>query len=690
MRKLLLPLLVSTVLVGSAFAAPRGKPQSAAPSAAAAGPVAPQGTPGPQIGSFGFDIAGMDRAVPAGNNFYGFANGTWARTTEIPADRSNYGMFGVLDDLSRQRTKDILEAAQSDPTSKIGNAYASFLDETAVEAKGLNPIRPWLGEVAALRSKGGYAALLAKASRNGVGGPFGEYIGQDDKQPDVYALNLVQNGLGMPDRDYYLGEDPKLAETRTAYVAHIAKMFALAGEPNGEARAKAIMAYETGIARAHWTRIDSRDATKTYNKMTLAQLKALAPGFDFATYFNGIGATVDYVIVQQPSAVKGIAALIRTTPLAVLKDQLLIRSLDSFAGFLPDALAKENFAFYGTVLSGTPEMEPRWKRGVGFVTDSMGEEIGKAYVARYFPPETKAAADQLVKNIIAAMGRRIDRLEWMSPETKVKAHAKLAAFTPKIGYPDRWRDYSGLDIRRDDLIGNVLRSRNFEHAYQIGKLGKPIYRWEWGMTPMEINAYANFGMVEIVFPAAILQPPFFDPHADPAINYGGIGTVIGHELSHHFDDQGAKYDEHGRLSDWWTPQDVKSFEALTGKLVTQYDAYEPLPGMHVQGKLTLGENIADLAGLTVAYDAYKESLGGKPAPVLDGFSGDQRFYLGWAQVWRRNYREPNLRQRLLTDPHSPSEQRVAEVRNLDPWYSAYDVRPGQQLYLAPEQRVRIW
>jgi putative endopeptidase len=374
----------------------------------------------------------------------------------------------------------------------------------------------------------------------------------------------------------------------------------------------------------------------------------------------------------------------------VLKDQLLIRSLDSFAGVLPAAFTNEGFAFYGTTLSGTPQLEPRWKRAVNFVTNSMGEEVGKVYVSRYFPPETKAAADALVKNIIAAMGRRIDQLDWMAPETKAKAHAKLAAFTPKIGYPDKWRDYSGLEIRRDDLFGNALRARNFDHEYEIGKLGKPIYRWEWGMTPMEINAYANFGMVEIVFPAAILQPPFFDPHADPAVNYGGIGAVIGHELSHHFDDQGAKYNAEGRLSDWWTPQDVRNFQERTARLASQYDAYEPLPGMHLQGKLTLGENIADLAGLTVAFDAYHASLGGQEAPVIDGFTGDQRFYLGWAQVWRRNYREPNLRQRLLTDPHSPSEQRVDEVRNLDPWYEAYRVPPGQTLFLPPDQRVRIW
>ena len=690
----LLPLLAASISLSACASSTVTREevadQTAVVDSASVGPVAPATADRPQIGSFGFDIAGMDRNVRPGDNFFQYSNGTWARVTPIPADKSNYGMFTVLDDLSRTRTQEILDDKKTDPSSKIGNAYASFLDEAAVEARGLAPIQPWLSRIRSLSSRAGYAALVAEADRAGIGGPVAGFVAQDDKNPDEYALNLVQAGLGMPDRDYYLSKDSKIVETRAAYLAHLEKMFTLAGEPNAAARARALLDYETKLALVHWTRVESRDATKTYNMMTTAKLVADAPGFDFGAYFHGIGADVDKVIVAQPSAVKGIAAAVGRAPLAVLKDQLLIRSLDSYAGVLPAAFTNENFAFYGTTLSGTPEMEPRWKRGVDFVTGAMGEEVGKVYVDRYFPPETKAAADALVKNVIAAMDRRIDKLEWMAAETKAKAHAKLAAFTPKIGYPDRWRDYSGLEIRRDDLFGNALRANRFAHEYNVGKLGKPIYRWEWGMTPMTINAYANFGMVEIVFPAAILQPPFFDPHADPAVNYGGIGAVIGHELSHHFDDQGAKYNGEGRLSDWWTPQDVKNFEALTGKVAAQYDAYEPLPGMHVQGRLTLGENIADLAGLTVAHDAYIASLGGKPAPVLEGFTGDQRFYLGWAQVWRRNYREANLRQRLLTDPHSPSEQRVAVVRNLDPWYSAYQVLPGMTLYLPPEQRVRIW
>jgi putative endopeptidase len=649
-----------------------------------------QASTGAQYGSFGFDEKGMDKTVQPGDDFYTFANGNWSKANPIPADKSNYGSFNLLSDLSETRTRGILDTAAKDKGSKIGRAYATFLDTGTIEAKGLAPIRPWLGKIAALKDRAGYPALLAEADRAGIRGPFGGGVGQDDKLPEQYALSLGQSGLGLPDRDYYLSTDAKLVEARNAYRAHIAKMLTLAGEPNAEARAAALLAFETEIAKVSWTRVDSRDATKTYNKMTVADLAKRAPGFDFAGYFKGIGTPVATVIVAQPSAITGIAKLVSTAPLGVLKDQLMLRSLDGYADVLPKAFDAEQFAFYGTVLGGTPEQEARWKRGVQFTSGALDDEVSKLYVAQYFPPETKAAADKLVKNVLAAMGRRIDKLEWMAPETKVKAHAKLAAFTPKIGYPSQWKDFSGLKITSGDAFGNEWRANEWQHQDNISKLGKPLQRWEWGMTPMTVNAYANFGMVEIVFPAAILQPPFFDPKADDAVNYGGIGAVIGHELSHHFDDQGSKYDAHGQLTDWWTPKDIAGFNALTGKLGAQYDAYEPLPGMHVKGQLTMGENIADLAGLTVAYDAYHTALGGKAAPVLDGFTGDQRFYLGWAQVWRRNYREANLRNRLLTDPHSPSQQRAWVVRNLDPWYAAYKPTAGQKLYLTPEQRVRIW
>ena len=678
--------LATTMLAGCA-----SRPVPPAAVAAAVVPVAATpAAPKTQYGAFGLDTAGMDRNVAPGDDFFGFASGTWARNTPIPEDKSRYGMFNVLDDLSRERTRTIIEEQARDPNSRIGNSYASFMDTAAIEAKGLSPLQPWIDEIRAAKSKKDLVALYADADRSGVSIPFRMFVGQDRKASDRYALSMTQGGLGMPDRDYYLSNDPKLADTRAKYLQHLTSMLTLAGEANAAARAKAVVDFETKVAKVHWTRAESRNADKTYNKYTVAELRRYAPGFDFGSLAKGIGADVDYVIVAQPSSIKGIASLIGSTPLPVLKDQILLRSLDGYAAALPQKFDQENFAFYGTTLSGTPKQEARWKRAVNFTVGTMGDDVSKLYVTKYFPPETKAAADAMVKNIIAAMDRRIDQLEWMSADTKVKAHAKLAAFTPKIGYPSQWRDMSGLAVDRADLIGNVMRARRFEHDYQIGHLGQAVRRWEWGMTPMTINAYANSTMVEIVFPAAILQPPFFDPNADPAVNYGGIGAVIGHELSHHFDDQGAKYDLHGNLIDWWTPGDSKEFTMRLDKYEQQINSYEPLPGMHVNGKLTMGENVADLAGLTVAHDAYVASLGGKDPAVIDGMTGDQRFYLGWAQVWRCNQREPALRQQLLTDPHSPCPVRTDVVRNMDPWYSAFGVQPGQKLYLAPGDRVRIW
>jgi putative endopeptidase len=688
MRTLLIALAAGTILGGCAA----DQAQVPPPPVAAAAPEAPAPAPGPkpQYGTFGFDTAGMDKSVAPGDNFYQFANGTWAKTTPIPADKSNYGSFNILDDLSRERTRGIIEEQAKDPNSRIGNAYASFMDTAAVEAKGLAPFGPWLNEIRAAKTKKDLTKLYSDADQLGIGIPFNMFIGQDRKASDQYALNVLQGGLGMPDRDYYLSKDPKLAETKAKYLQHLTNMLTLAGEANAAARAKAIVDFETNIAQVHWPRAESRNATKTYNRFSLAELRKLGPSFDFPAFAKADGMNVDHVIVFQPSAFKGIAAQIGRTPLAVLKDQLLVRSLDAYSADLPQKFDAENFSFYGTVLNGTPQQEDRWKRAVDFTVGALGDDVSKLYVAKYFPPETKAAADELVHNLIAAMDRRIDKLDWMSAETKTKAHAKLAAFTPKIGYPSQWRDMSALVVDRGDLLGNAMRSNRFRHEYEIGKLGGPIRRWEWGMTPMTINAYSNPTMVEIVFPAAILQPPFFDPNADAAVNYGGIGAVIGHEMSHQFDDQGAKYDLHGNLVDWWTPADAQNFQSRLDKLEQQYNAYEPLPGMHVIGKLTMGENVADLAGLTVAHDAYIFSLGGKEPPVIDGMTADERFYLGWAQVWRRNYREANLRQRLLTDPHSPSEQRTSIVRNMDPWYPAFSVQAGQKLYLAPADRVRIW
>jgi putative endopeptidase len=679
--------LLALASAGALVAAVTGGAIAREPAGQAAAPAA-QGKP--QFGTFGFDEAGMDRSVAPGDDFYAFANGTWSKNTPIPADKSNFGAFEVLQDLSDLRTRGLLETAGKDPVSKIGQAYATYLDTAMIESKGLAPIKPLLAWIESRNSPSEYAAVLALTARAGIGGPFGVGVTADAKNPDAYTVGLRQSGLGMPDRDYYLSADPKLAETKVAYQAHIAKMLNLADEPDAEARAAALVAFETGIAKASWTRIESRDADKTYNRMSLGDLQQAAPGFDFATFFRANRLPGDSLIVGQPSAITGIAALIGATPLRVLKDQLIVRALDAYADVLPKAFDAEQFHFYGTVLSGTPQQQERWKRAVQFTGGALTDDVSKVYVARYFPPATKAAADLLVKNIIAAMNVRIDKLDWMAPATKVKAHAKLAAFTPRIGYPSQWRDYAALRIVSGDALGNELRANKWAYDYNRAKLGKPVYRWEWGMTPMTVNAQANPTLVAITFPAAILQPPFFDPNADPAINYGGIGAVIGHEMSHHFDDQGAKFDLHGKLTQWWTDEDVAKFKKLSGDLIAEYDKYEPLPGMHVKGALTLGENSADLAGLNAAYDAYHRSLGGRPAPVIDGMTGDQRFYLGWAQVWRRNYREANLRQRLLTDPHSPSEQRTWIVRNMNPWYAAFGAQPGQKLYLAPEDRVHIW
>ncbi|MEQ1726499.1 MAG: M13-type metalloendopeptidase [Sphingopyxis sp.] len=675
---------VSLAVLGAC--APTTTETAAAPQTAAATP-APASAP--FYGSFGFDQAGMDSAVRPGDDFYAFANGTWARSTAIPADKSNYGMFTALGDLSLERTRTILEEARSDANSNIGRAYASFLDEAGIEARGMAPITPWLSQVRGLRSHADYPALAATADRAGIGTLFGGFVGQDDRIPENYIYTMGQAGIGLPDRDYYLEAAPRFVTIRAAYVAYLERMLTLAGEGNAAPRAAAIMAYETRLAEAHWNRIDSSDATKVYNKMTVAALQALAPGFDFAAYVGGVGAGRGEVLVGQPSAFTGMARAFAQAPIEVLRDQLIVRSLSTYSDQLPAAVADTDFAFYGTTLSGTPQRQIRWKQAVQFAEGVLGDEVGQRYVARYYPPATKAAMDTLVANVMAALGNRIDNLSWMQPATKVRARAKLANFTVKIGYPSQWRSYAGLEIRADDAFGNAWRSNQFEHAYNLGHLGTPLRRWEWGMNPTQVNAYANFGMNEIVFPAAILQPPFFDPNADPAINYGGIGAVIGHEISHHFDDQGAKYDEHGRLADWWTPADVAAFEAAGRQLIAQYDAYEVL-GEHLSGEFTLGENIGDLAGLSIAYDAYKRSLNGHEAPVINGTTGDQRFFLGWAQVWRRNYRDANLLQRITTDPHSPSVQRAWVVRNLDAWYSAFNVESGGRLYLAPEARVRIW
>ena len=645
---------------------------------------------GPQLGTYGFDSSGVDASVEPGDDFFNYANGAWEKRTEIPADKSNYGMFTALDDLSKDRVKGILEAELKKPKSKLGIAYASYLDEAAIEAKGIAPVTPMLKQIRAVKTKAQFEALLPKMAPKGVGALFYGYVGQDDKNPESYIFSMGQAGTGLPDRDMYLLDTEKFEAIRTAYRGFLTKMLTNAGEKDAEARANAIFETERKIATVHWTREDSSDATKTYNKLTTAQLDALTPGLPISKMLKTISPKITEVLVAQPSALTAIAKIYSETDISVFKDQMLVGAMTSYSEVLPKAVDQTVFDFYSKTLSGTPQQQARWKRAIGFVEGSIPDEIGKLYAAQYFPPETKAAVNQLVENVLDAMGRRIDDLSWMQPQTKVRARQKLANFTTKIGYPDQWHSYAKLSMAKGDAFGNNVRANQFAFADNISKLGKPIRRWEWGMLPQTINAYANFGMNEIVFPAAILQPPFFDPKADAAVNYGGIGAVIGHEVSHHFDDQGSKYDEKGRLSDWWTESDVKAFEAAGKALIAQYDAYEIFPGEFVKGEFTLGENIGDLAGLTIAYDAYKASLDGKDAPVIDGMTGDQRFYLGWAQVWRRKYREANLRQRLLTDPHSPSKQRVWVIRNLDKWYEAFQPKADDKMVLKPEDRVRIW
>jgi len=653
----------------------------------------------PEIAPWGFDEAGMDRSVLPGDDFLGYGGGTYLRQLEIPADRSNYGMFTKLRDLSQERTREIIQAAagsHAGPGSagqKVGDYYASYLDEAAIEAKGLTPIKADLDAVAAIRSARAFATALGTALRSYGPSPFLYYVNQDEKAPDHYIPVFYQGGLGLPDRDYYLVDKPAYVEAREKYKTHIARMFTLAGVPAAEAAKKAASIYnlEHKFAEVHWTVVDSRDSDKAYNKWTKADFAAKASGFDWNAFFAaaGLGNQNEY-IVSQPSSFAGMARIVGEADMPVLRDWLAFKTLKDAAPLLPKAFVDENFAFEGTTLSGTPEIQPRWKRGVDAVNNALGEAVGELYVAKYFTPEAKAQADALVRNLIVAMDARIANLAWMTPETKVKARAKLAAFKPKIGYPVKWIDYSALDIVPGDAFGNAKRAAEFEYDRNLAKLGKPIDRDEWFMTPQTVNAYANPTMNEVVFPAAILQPPFFDPNADPAVNYGAIGAVIGHEITHHFDDQGRKYDPTGKLADWWTPEDVKRFKVYTDQVVAQYGAYEPLPGMHINGELTLGENIADIAGLTVAYDAYKTSLGGKPAPVLDGFTGDQRFFLGYSQVWRQKYRDAQLQQQLATDPHTPGNWRPTAVRNLDAWYPAFNVKSGQKLYLPEDQRIRIW
>ena len=650
----------------------------------------------PTFGDWGIDTQGMDLSVKPGDDFNKFVNGQWEAKTEIPADRSSWGGFAVLRDLSDQRTLAIIEdaAKQNAPAGsiaqKVGDFYASFMNEAAIEARGMEPVKPMLAKIDTLTTRDDLARALADNVKLNLGSPIEIGVELDLKDNSKYGVYVGQGGLGMPNRDYYLVDNDRFKATRAKYKTYIADTLKLAGFTNAEARAEAIYGLEEKIAKGHWTSAESRQIDKLYNPVATANLDKDYAGLNWSTYMQTAGlAGQPQVIVTQPSAIKAALALVANEPIDVWKDYLRFHTLKAASPMLSKAFVDLNFGWAQT-LSGTPKLKDRWKRGVDLVNGTMGEAVGQIYVARYFPPEAKAKADELVQNLIKAMDARLANLAWMSPETKVKARAKLAAFTPKIGYPDKWRDYSALTVDRNDLWGNVIRATEFEYQRQLGKMGKPVDRSEWLMTPQTVNAYANPLMNEIVFPAAILQPPFFDPKADDAVNYGGIGAVIGHEISHHFDDQGRKFDMKVNLTDWWTKEDVARFDVLAKRVVDQYGSYEPLPGKKVNGELTLGENIADLAGITVAYDAYKMSLKGKKPPKLGGYTADQRFFLGFGQVWRNKYREPILLQQLTTDPHTPGHFRPYVVRNIDAWYSSFGVKPGEKLYLKPEDRAHIW
>jgi putative endopeptidase len=662
---------------------------------AADAPTPPVSLETPHYGAWGFDVSGMDPKVKPGDDFFRYANGAYLERTTIPSDRTRFGNFDVLSELSIARVRAILEQAaaheapESTPAGKIGRFYKAFMDEATVEALGIKPLEKDLAVVRAVKTHGELAKAMGEVTgfRREL---FVSGIDPDEKDPDHYAVEMASSGLGLPDKDYYL--QPAFAEKKAAYQAYVAKMLGLIGWPEAAARAADVVAFETKLAEASWNRADKRDRDKTYNPMTLSELAAYAPGFDFKAYFVARDLSdLQRVVVGDNTAFPKKAKIFAETPIETLKAWEALGVVDQAAPYLPDRFVQAHFEFHGKTLSGQPELRPRWKRAVAATNGALGEAVGEVYVGHYFPPEAKRQMLDLVGNIRTALAARIQRLDWMSPETKTQALDKLSKISLKIAYPDKFRDYSALTVRGDDLYGDVVRGAEFEYRRELARLHKPVDRSEWSMTPQTVNAYYNPVLNEIVFPAAILQPPFFDPKADPAVNYGGIGGVIGHEISHGFDDQGRKSDGSGRLHDWWTADDAAKFKAKTKALGAQYSAMEMLPGEHINGDLTMGENIGDMGGLNIALEAYHNSLKGQPAPVIDGFTGDQRVFLGWAQVWRQKIRDEALRQQLHTDPHSPAEARVdGVVRNMDAWYAAFGVKPGEKLYVAPTDRVHIW
>ncbi len=652
-----------------------------------------------RYGTWGVDLEGMDRSVKPGDDFFRYVNGKWAATTQIPPDRTSYGAFPLLGELSEQRVRAILDGWAADKSLKPGSdeakvaaIYRTFLDEATVEKLDAKPIETYLDTIRKAKTRDDIARFMGSASRGFGTAFFGAGVSDDAKHPDIYTLYIGQSGLGLPDREFYLRD--KFKEQKDRYQKYVSDMLRLAGWDDPEKNAADVVALEAKMAEAHWTRAESRDRDKTYNLVTIDELEKSAPGFPWRIAFKEAGlGKADHAVLRQNTAISKLAKIYGDTPVATLQAWEAFHVADDAAPVLSKRFADTHWEFHAKFLNGVQEQRPRWKRAVAAAEASMGEAIGREYVKLYFPPESKTKMESLVADLRTALKARIDNLQWMSPETKTAAQQKLAHFNVKIGYPVKWRDYSALQIKEGDLAGNVERSAKFEWARQVNRIGKAVDKDEWGMTPQTVNAYYNSTKNEIVFPAAILQPPFFDPKADPAVNYGGIGAVIGHEITHGFDDQGRKSDGNGVLRDWWAAEDAKKFEAQAAKLGAQYEAvnFPELPGLHIIGKQTMGENIGDLGGILLGLDAYHLSLKGRPAPVIDGFTGDQRVFLGWGQVWRTIMRSDALRQQLMTNPHSPGNVRAfAPLRNIDAWYDAFGVKEGEANYVKPEERVRIW
>jgi len=657
-----------------------------------------------EYGTWGVDLTSMDKSVKPGDNFFMYVNGDWYKKAEIPADRSSIGSFIQLRIRSEKQMQEIAASLDAKPydqltdeEKKLRDLYDAFNDQKQIDERGLAPAKPDLDYIAHLKTLTDVATAMGRPDL-GLDGPFGGGIGVDPKDPNKYQVGFGQAGLGMPDRDYYLKTDPEIVKTQDAYKAHLVKVFTMVGLSDPDKRAAAVYDLEHKLAEVMWSREQDRDVDAIINPMTLTQIKALAPQFPWDAYFKATTITAtnaqgDRIInVGEKSAFPKIAEVFASTPVAVWRDYLTAHYIHSYAPYLPSSFDEENFAFYGTVLSGSTQQLPRTTRAAHLLDNSMGEALGKLYVAKYFPPEAKAKAEELVHNLLKAYDADIQTLAWMTPATREKALYKLHHYTLKIGYPDKWRDYSSLVIKRDDLLGDIKRANLFEFNRQLVRIDQPVDKTEWGMSPPTVNAYYNPQANEIVFPAAILQPPFFDPNADDAVNYGGIGAVIGHEISHGFDDQGSKFDAMGAVANWWTDADRKAFEERVKALGAQYDSYEPLPGLHIKGNNTMGENIADNAGITIALKAYHISLNGKKAKVIDGYTGDQRFYLSYGQIWQAKMRDSALRQQVLSNEHSPGEFRaIGATRNQDEWYTAFpSIKPGDKYYLAPDQRVHFW